>query len=192
MEKYNTEKEVWKDIKDYEGFYQVSNFGRVRSLDRIIESEHRSPQFMKGNIKKVTRRDDGYEYAVLYKKNKGKNKYIHRLVAKAFVPNPNKLPIINHIDENPSNNHPSNLEWCDHQYNLTYGDKVQRVTNSEGYKERTKRIRKPIYVIDKNGNKKRFDSLTSAANELSLDQPSISACLRGRNNTHKGYSFEYA
>lgn len=188
----NTSEEVWKDIVGYEGYYQVSNFGRVRSLDRIIESEYRSPQLMKGKIKKVTRRDDGYEYVVLYRNNKGKNKYIHRLVAKSFVPNPENLPIINHKDENPSNNCPSNLEWCDHQYNLTYGDKVERVTNSEGYRERTKRIRKPIYVIDKKGNRKRYDSLTSAANELNLEQPSISACLKGRNSTHKGYLFEYA
>lgn len=193
MEKYNTEKEIWKDIEGYEGYYQVSNLGRVRSLDRTIESEHRSPQFMKGNIKKVIRRDDGYEYVVLYRDNKGKNKYVHRLVAKAFVPNPNKLPIINHIDENPSNNLPSNLEWCDHQYNLTYGDKVERVTNSKGYKERTKRLQKPIYVIDKNGNRKRYESITSACNELDLHYSNVHKSLTGKKYpTYKGYTFEYA
>lgn len=192
MLNYSTEKEVWKDIEGYEGYYQVSNHGRIRSLDRVIRSKYRSSQFIKGNIKNITPRKDGYKAIMLYKNNKGNRQYIHRLVAKAFIPNPKGYEIINHIDENPSNNHYKNLEWCDHQYNLTYGDKVERTTNSKGYKERTKRLRKPIYVIDKEGNRSWYDSLTSAARELDLDTASITACLKGRNQTHKGYSYEYA
>lgn len=192
MEKYNTEKEVWKDVEGYEGYYQVSNLGRVRSLDRTVKQQEGFTQNIKGNIKDITPRKDGYIQITLYKNNKGERHYIHRLVAKAFIRNPKGFEIINHIDEKPSNNYYKNLEWCDHQYNLTYGDKVERVTNSEGYKIRTQKLRKPIYVIDKEGNRKWYDSLTSAARELNLDTASITACLKGRNQTHKGYSYEYA
>lgn len=186
------EKEVWKDIEGYEGYYQVSNLGRVRSLDRTVKQQEGFTQNIKGAMKKPYTRKDGYQSVFLYKNNKGNRQYVHRLVAKAFIPNPKEYEIINHIDEKPNNNHYKNLEWCDHQYNLTYGDKVERVTNSEGYKRRTQRLRKPIYVVDKEGNRKWYDSLTSAARELDLDTASITACLKGRNQTHKGYSYEYA
>lgn len=194
----NTGKEIWKDIKGYEGYYQISNLGRVRSVDRIVESEHRSPQFMKGQIKKVIVRDDSYKYVTLYKDNKGQNKYIHRLVAEAFIPNPDNYPIINHKDENPSNNNIENLEWCDHQYNLSYGNREQKMLDSEGYKRRTNRIKKPIYVINKDGKRKRYESITSACKELNLNHCNVSACLNNKKNskrnykTHRGYTFEYA
>lgn len=189
---FSTEKEVWKDIEGYEGYYQISNRARVRSLDRIVESDDRSPQFIKGDIKKATVRGDGYKYVSLYKDNKRKNKYLHRLLAEAFIPNPKNLPIINHMDENPSNNKLKNLEWCDHQHNLTYGNKINKTLDSEGYQKQMKSMRKPIYAFDKKGNKNWFESITEACKALNLDNASVSACLSGRYKTHKGYSFKLA
>lgn len=198
MKKYNTEKEVWKDIKGYEGYYQVSNLGRIRSVDRVVESQYRSSQLVKGNIKKVNVGKNGYKRVQLYKNNKRDGNLVHRLVAEAFILNPNNYPIINHKDENPSNNKVENLEWCDYRYNLTYGTKIQKTLESEGYKRRTNKIKKPIYVINKDGKKKRYESITSACQELDLNHCNVSACLNNRNNnkrnykTHRGYTFEYA
>lgn len=117
------EKEIWKPIKGFEGSYEVSNYGNVRSLDRMVKClngyEHRNGKMLKPHKNKK-----GYMSVSLGKNNQ---KLVHRLVAEAFVPNPDNLPIINHIDENPSNNFSSNLEWCDYSYNNSYGDgNVQR------------------------------------------------------------------
>jgi len=104
--------EIWEDIKGYEGLYQVSNLGRVRNG--------------KGKIHKSFLAYTGYEHVVLYdhKNHSGKNgkhHLVHRLVAEAFVPNPDGLPVVNHIDENRANNVASNLEWCTQSYNLRAG-----------------------------------------------------------------------
>lgn len=116
--------EEWKDIiiekngviYDYTGLYQVSNYGRVRSLDRIDARGHK----LKGRILKIKPGKNNYMAAILYKNGKTKSFYVHRLVATMFIPNPNSLPFINHKDENPSNCYVDNLEWCTQQYNTQY------------------------------------------------------------------------
>jgi hypothetical protein len=100
--------EIWKDVIGYEGFYQVSNLGRVRSFDRLVKRN----RHIKGRIHKLTLHSDGYYIATLYKENKEKKYKAHRLVAMAFVQNPNNKPFINHKDGNKLNNLPENLEWC--------------------------------------------------------------------------------
>ena len=99
-------KEVWKDVKGYEGLYQVYDFGNVRSLDRTINSRS-----ICGRRLKQFNDKNGYKKVVLFKK--GSHIYIgvHRLVAQAFIPNPNNYPQVNHKDENKSNNCVNNLEW---------------------------------------------------------------------------------
>lgn len=104
--------EIWKDIKDYEGLYQVSNLGRVKSLNYLRTEKE---QILKTN--KVCR---GYYQVVLWKDKKPKRYSVHRLVAEAFLPNPFNYPIINHKDENPSNNCSQNLEWVTYKYNSAY------------------------------------------------------------------------
>lgn len=103
--------EIWKDIEGYEGEYQVSNFGNVRSLN-----------FMRRGVTRelAKKHSGGYSYVILYKKTKIKRKRIHRLVAETFIPNPDNLPEVNHKDENKENNRIDNLEWCTHQYNFRY------------------------------------------------------------------------
>ena len=105
--------EEWRDIKGYEGRYQISSEGRVRSLDRIGKNGYS----YKGKILKPRPTKRGYIKANL----SGKIYAVHRLVAQAFIPNPNNYPVVNHKDENPSNNCIENLEWCDVKYNINYG-----------------------------------------------------------------------
>jgi len=109
------QKEIWKDIKGYEGLYQVSNYGRVRGL---ITSQGRR----KGILKPYDH--DGYKRINLYKNKKVKKYYVHRLVAQAFISNPNKYPEVNHKDGDKSNNHISNLEWCTSSQNQIHAYKI--------------------------------------------------------------------
>ena len=111
----NENKEIWKDIKGFEGHYQVSNFGRVKSI-----------KFRKERILKPANNGCGYLYVNLSKNGKYNIYLIHRLVALIFISNPNNLPEINHRDEDKTNNKVENLEWCDRKYNMNYGTRTQR------------------------------------------------------------------
>lgn len=122
--------EIWKDIKNFEGYYQVSNLGRVRSLDRIIVYNNGRKHIHKGKILNLKPKKTGYIDVYLQKQFDSKNFLLHRLVAEAFIPNPNNYPIINHKDENPSNNCVDNLEWCTYEYNNNYGSRNSKLSNS--------------------------------------------------------------
>ena len=113
-------KEIWKPIKGFENKYEVSNLGNVRSLDRYSRGKSGSRKFVKG---KVLKPQSASGYLQVYLLLDGKQKWfkIHRLVADAFIPNPNHLPLINHIDGNTLNNNECNLEWCDCRYNVIHG-----------------------------------------------------------------------
>ena len=105
-------KQIWKDIPGYEGLYQVSNTGQIRSLNYRRTGKK---QILKQYINNT-----GYKQVALRKNNKVKWYLVHRLVAQAFIPNPHNYPIINHKDENPANNAVWNLEWCTMDYNIDY------------------------------------------------------------------------
>lgn len=113
--------EIWKDIDGYEGLYQVSNVGRVRSLRRNI--------ILKSKIER-----NGYERVRLSVNNIPKDYSVHRLVANAFIPNPNNYPIVNHKDENRTNNCVENLEWCTQEYNVNYGTGIAKRVKSQSKK----------------------------------------------------------
>lgn len=110
--------EIWKDIEGFEGKYQVSNFGRVKSLPKYTYSRG-YPQLRKEKILKPGYTGKSRCYATV-RLNDGHSYKVHRLVAQAFIPNPDNLPLINHKDENPKNNHVNNLEWCTNSYNVSY------------------------------------------------------------------------
>lgn len=116
----NNDKEIWAWIDGYEGQYMVSTFGRVISIERI-RGNHSKKQNVRKKIKKLSDNGHGYKFVNLWKDNKEEKKYIHRLVAMAFIPNPENLPQINHKDEDKSNNRIDNLEWCNQKYNINYG-----------------------------------------------------------------------
>ena len=115
------ENEVWKDIEGYEGIYQVSSLGRVRSLDRVYTMKNGRPYSRKGILMQLREEKHGYIEVKLCLQYKKKNHKVHRLVAQAFIENPHNLPFINHKDENKQNNRVENLEWCTPLYNSNYG-----------------------------------------------------------------------
>ena len=118
--------EIWKDIKGYEGLYQVSNLGRVKSLPKYHKTK--SGYFSKERIIKTIRNDRGYLMVGLSKDWKKKKVFVHRLVAEAFIPNPNNYTQINHINEQEKdNNNVDNLEWCTCKYNCNYGTRNKRI-----------------------------------------------------------------
>ena len=159
--------EEWKDIKGYEGLYQVSNLGRVRSLDTYVKSGRSATgyRFRKGRILSLRQSDRGYMYVMFGDR---KAFQVHRLVALAFVPNPNNLPIINHKDENPSNNTVTNLEWCSYSYNNTYGTAQERRTASKS---------KPVRCIETNTV---YTSATEASFQLGILKGHICQVCSGK------------
>lgn len=126
--------EEWRDVIGYEGFYQVSNLGRIKSLDRTqkMPPSKFPPSFVrKGKTIKQHIDKNGYCQACLSANGKKKRWPVHRLVAMAFIPNVNLCPHINHKDENKQNNNADNLEWCTAKYNNSYGSRLKRMANAE-------------------------------------------------------------
>lgn len=119
--------EIWKDIKDLEGFYQVSTWGRVRSVDRMVDDCYGSKRVAKGQIIKPYKSKKGYLKVTLYlNKKEWKKKRVHRLVAEAFIENPFNYPEVNHIDGNKENNSVTNLEWCTGEYNRNHAKMMRQ------------------------------------------------------------------
>lgn len=119
--------EIWRPVEGYEGLYEVSSYGRVRSLDRYDKMN----RFWKGRILNLSDNGIGYLRVQLYSNNKAKWFFVHRLVAIAFIPNPDNLPEVNHIDEDKTNNRIDNLEFCDHKYNLNFGTIKDRIRDTK-------------------------------------------------------------
>jgi len=160
-------KEVWKDIKNYEGLYEVSNFGNVRSL-----------KYGKIKYLKPAKNKGGYYFVILCKNGKTKNFRIHRLVANAFIENPNNYPQINHKDEDKTNNKASNLEWCNNQYN-------KRFSNA-----------KQVMGISKDGRKTILLEATVDGDLLGFKNQNISNAANGKfhkigNHKYKGIEWYY-
>jgi len=174
--------EVWKDIAGYEGLYQVSNQGNVRSLDRVSAHSLSGKITLKG--KDVAKSFNGrYLFVNLTKEGKTKRLLIHRLVAEAFIPNQNGLPCVNHKDENKKNNVVGNLEWCTNQYNSNYGTCIER---SREKKE------KKVCQYDLNGNFiKEWKSLAEAERIGGFDHRGISRCATGQRKKAYGYIWRY-
>ena len=152
--------EEWRDIKGYEGYYQISNLGRVKSLPRDVGSNRcKKETIMKTSIDK-----DGYEHLVLCKDGKQKHFRVNRLVAQAFIPNPNNYPVVNHKDENKTNNRVENLEWCTITYNINYGGRTEKAS------------KKVICVT----TGKIFKSIDEASKYYNIRGNHISACCKGK------------
>ena len=132
---------VRKPIKAYEGYYEVDPFGRVYSVDRIVTVEDNGRSYnklLKGKQMKQSLHTKGYKTVSLTKDGKTKTCYVHRIVAEAFIDNPDDLPFINHKDEDKTNNFVDNLEWCTNEYNLNYGTARKRQSRALKGKKHTK------------------------------------------------------
>lgn len=154
--------EIWKDIEGYSGLYQISNLGRVKSLGRRGKGCSLEDRILKHNINR-----NGYHLINLKDVNHIAKWYsVHRLVVIHFIPNPDNLPIINHRDEDPSNNCVDNLEWCTTQYNNSYGTVIERQSNNKKGQSNTW-LNKPILQYSLEGEFiAEFDSTTQAAQSL--------------------------
>ena len=173
--------EIWKDVIGYEGLYQVSNLGRIKSLAKRGKPER---------IMKQTLNHKGYPNLSLCKNGKSSRRTTHREVAKAFIPNPDNLPQVNHIDGNKQNNNLENLEWCDNSYNQIHANKMGL------NKHRIERVKevccKPIAMYDYKGNFiKAFSSLNEASIETGISNKSISYCALRKNKMSGGYKWQY-
>jgi hypothetical protein len=159
--------EIWRDIKGYEGLYQISNLGRVKSL-----------YFKKELILKPSINSKGYCSIVLYNNSK-RTVTVHSLVAKTFLDNPNNLPMVNHKDEIKTNNKVDNLEWCDVRYNNNYGNRNIKIRDSHS---------KAIVGININNNLIEYIFSSSVeANKNGFSGSCIRKCCRNERQTHKGY-----
>lgn len=186
--------ETWENIKDFEGLYQVSNLGRVRSLDRWTNSKCGSMQLKKGRILKQGLNKCGYQLVHLCKDGKGKTYTVHRLVADAFIPNPQNLKEINHIDEDKTNNRVCNLEWCDRSYNINFGTLKERISKSLKGKPNIA-LSKRVAQIDKDTDEiiKIWPS-TMECDRNGFYSGVISQCCRNcyyGSNIYKGFKWQY-
>lgn len=177
--------EKWKPIRGYEGFYEVSNKGQVRSLDRVTFTKRGKGFYTKrkGKLLAQNKDKDGYQKVILSKDNMSKTPFVHRLVATAFIENPNKYPVINHKNEIKDDNHVRNLEWCTVAYNNIHGDRAKKAAR--------KQMKSVIGIDENTGKKKYFESITSVEKE-GFNMSHVIACAKGRRKRHLGHTWEYA
>lgn len=202
--------EIWLPIEGYNGLYEVSNMGRVKSLgnDKIRKEKI----LHQGNMK------NGYLYVVLCKEGKMKTCTVHRLVATAFIQNPNGYRCVNHKDEDKTNNRVENLEPCDHKYNSNYGTAQQRRVDSTDYKAFQQRrvantdwkaigkknakkltngvLSKKVYQYSQDGTLVTIWESTQECQRNGFNSGAVSACCRNcymieGNNVYKGYIWSY-
>lgn len=193
--------EIWKDIVGYEGLYQVSNLGRVKSRgsDKWHKGRMLKPMFDgKGN----------YLFVGLHKNGKTKQRNIHRLVAEAFIINPSNLPCVNHINEVKTDNKVTNLEWCTVEYNSNYGNAKKNMIASRRKNNNQEEINKKIKEAKKKNGSfscekpvaqytidgtfiSNYESATDAERKTGISRGGIQRCCIGRYSQAKGFVWKY-
>lgn len=190
-------KEVWKDIDGFDGIYEVSSLGRIRSntrpdsiyKDGRVYSSIKPTKILK-NVLKTT----GYEQVFLHLKPKAKLCLVHRLVAKAFIPNPENKPQVNHIDGNKSNNNVSNLEWVTPSENGLHAYSVLKIIPSTlgKFGKDSPKARAVIQYDAKTGKcVGLWDCASDAVRKYGFDSGGITRCCQGKLYSHKGYIWRY-
>ena len=190
--------EIWKPIRDYEGLYEVSNLGRIK---RLGNDKNRKEKILKPYKNKL-----GYLRVTLSKDNKVKYMFIHRLVAIAFIPNPENKPCIDHINTIPSDNRVENLRWATYKENMNNELTKEKLSgeNSNNYgKPRSEEIKKKISESQKGGKNpkargvfcyelnKSWNTSAEVSRELNIDSSNITKCCKGKCKSVKGYHFCY-
>lgn len=171
------EGEIWKPIEGYED-YHISNYGRVKTFKKKGNA-------IEGKMRSLFEAKKGYYVLRLFKDGKYKHHQVHRLVANAFIPNPNNEACVNHKDENPKNNKVENLEWCSFLYNRRYGTAIER-SNRGKYKK--------VKGVSLDGSKTVYYDGMVEAERLSngfFKKQNISQCLNNRQKTHNGFKWYY-
>lgn len=184
--------EIWKPVVGYEGSYEVSNFARVRSLDR---PKYKCPKrIIKGKIRPQQLLSNGYWSIMLSKEGLNKRVSVHRLVAMAFLPNPYNYATVNHINYDRKDSNVENLEWCSQSQNIKHATQRPGYRNSmQGRTGKLSPHRKPIYQLDLDGNViKLWDCAVDAAIELKMCYSSLRSCAQGRQNTANNFKWKYA
>ncbi len=154
--------EQWRDIAGYEGYYQISSSGRVKSVERYIQDSYgmKSPYRIPPRILKPKQTSNGYLFVHLAMYGKIRPCRIHRMVAEAFIPNPDRLPTVNHKNEDKTDNRVENLEWCTQAYNNEYGTRAQRSQMSQ-------KQRRPVTMFTLDGTPlQTFPTLVEAARHI--------------------------
>lgn len=171
--------EIWKDIEGYENLYQVSNLGNVMSFWK------NQPHLLKPK-----RNPNGYLYVNLtFCSNNSKRFYVHRLVAEAFIPNPQKLPCINHKDEIKTNNRVDNLEFCTYSYNNTYGSALYKRAEAQINR---KDLSKTVLQYNKNGNFiNEYPSVREAERITGIKHNNIYRVCKGIKKSTGGFVWKY-
>lgn len=189
--------EIWKDVVGYEGLYEVSNFGRVRSRVNNHEVLRTEPKMLK-----LVKNNNGYIRISLCKEGKKVSKAVHRMVAEAFLENPSNLPQVNHKDEDRTNNfiffdengtvvpEKSNLEWCDAKHNINWGTRTEK--NAMARLNHPK-MSKKVYQFDLEGNLvKTWPSTYEVERQTGWAEQNISACCLGKYKTAHGFVWRYS
>ena len=197
----NDIQEIWKNIKGYEKLYQISNYGRIKSKEKYVKTGiknsvkvKRKEKILKNQINK-----NGYNYIFLSNEGKKKHMLIHRLVAEAFIPNPENKPQVNHIDGNKSNNYVDNLEWCTASENEIHAYKFLNKRKNNGNKGKLGKENakaKIVLQINKYTNKilNKYYGISEAERVTGISNQQISKCCLKRKGyyTAGGYVWRYA
>jgi len=179
--------EIWKDIKGYEGRYQVSNLGRVKALRRTVSGHNQHGEWTRTEPEQIMaqklQNTDRLQVGLRDAEGKRKTFYVYRLVAEAFVPNPDNLPTVNHKNEDHHDNRAENLEWMTKAENNRYGTHIQRCGEA---------LRMSVEMLtDEGQHVAYFDSMSEAAEKSGCPLPSIHRCCYGRQETTNGYRFKF-
>jgi len=175
-----SDSEIWKTYPEFD-FIQGSNLGRVRTVDRII-SNGKGTYVRKGRFLKQRDNGRGYMRSAFTVGGKTKSRYVHRIIAKTFLSNPDNLPEVNHRDNNPLNNNVSNLEWCSHEYNVAYREKYGKPSAEVSGR--------PVYAVNLETLEiLRFESQSEAGRVLEVTQGNISGVVKGRYKQANGFWF---
>lgn len=183
--------EELRDIEGYEGLYQVSNMGRIRSLDTIMtfltKAGYYNTRARKGRILSLQKNSSGYRHVLLSRGGIHKSVMVHRAVAMAFIDNPDNLPEVNHKDEDKSNNSVNNLEWCTPKYNANYGTRNKRCYPINQVKPINQYTKDGIFI-------KRWNCIGDAYRALGIDRSQIISVCKHKKEciTAGGYKWEYA